>query len=72
MSLESLEGDEESMIKKAKKQEQQEKHKITLSRLSKALMITSHNYGTRRCLEAFSVSWDEVLGCGGTTQIIPT
>jgi hypothetical protein len=27
----------------------------------KSLMITSHNYGTWRGLEALNVSWDEVL-----------
>jgi hypothetical protein len=39
---ESLEGDEKRMINKAKQQEQQEKHKIALFRLPKALITNEH------------------------------
>jgi hypothetical protein len=55
--LESLEGDEESTIKKTKQQEQQMKHKS----LSLKSLITCLKCGTWRGLEALNVSWNEFL-----------
>jgi hypothetical protein len=58
--LECLEGDEESMIKKTKQQEQQMKHE---SHSLKSLSTIDHflNCGTWRGLEALNVSWNEFL-----------
>jgi hypothetical protein len=61
---ENLEGEEESAIKKTKQQEQQVKHKISLSNIShKALITNDHNHdsSTWRIFGALSVPFSGVL-----------